>query len=117
MKINIYENKKVVKTYRANDYDLMWGTVEDIVKVVKLDDLEEMSEDAIINLVGRLMITSYDAVKDLILSIFEDMTEEELRKTKMIEIAAVMIDVVIYTITKIEGTFSREKKMKTAGLT
>ena len=110
MKLNIYKKKKVVKTYTVNEYDLMWGTIEDIIQAVDLDKLENINEDAIVELVGRLLVTSFDTVRELILDIFEDMTEEELKQTKVVEIARVLIDVVIYTVVKIEGSFNAEKK-------
>ena len=40
MKLNIYENKKVIKTYEADTYDLMYGTVTDLVKALDLDKLK-----------------------------------------------------------------------------
>ena len=40
MKLNIYKGREVVKTYTADTYDLMFGTVEDIAEAIKLDDMK-----------------------------------------------------------------------------
>ena len=36
LKLNIYEKRKVIKTYTAETYDLMFGTVEDLLDVMDI---------------------------------------------------------------------------------
>lgn len=48
MKLNIYEKKQVVKTYEANSYDLMFGTVEDVANAINLDELKSGTDAEII---------------------------------------------------------------------
>lgn len=98
MKLNIYENKEVVKTYEAETYDLMFGTVEDILRLVKIDDMKTGSDVEIIKMVGSMLIGGLDDVKFLLFDIFDGLTEDELRKTKTTEVAKVIVDVVKYAI-------------------
>ena len=101
MKLNIYKGRKIEKTYTADTYDLMFGTVEDVAEAVKLDELKTGTDVEIIKLIGNLVLSSMDTVKDLLKDIFEGITDEELKCTKVKEIAQVLLDVVKFTITQL----------------
>lgn len=101
MKLNIYEKKQVVKTYEAETYDLMFGTIEDVADAVKLDELKSGSDVEIIKMIGNLVLNSMDTVKNLLKDIFDGITDEELKKTKVREIANVLLDVVKFTILQL----------------
>ena len=98
MKLNIYEKKKVVKTYETDSYDLMFGTLEDVAEAVKLDDLKTGSDVELIKMVGNLVINSMDTVRDLLKDIFDGITDAELKNTKVNEIVTVIIEVVQFTV-------------------
>lgn len=106
MKLNIYEKHKVVKTYEADSYDLMFGTVEDVAAAVNLDKIQAGTDAEIIRAVGEMVIGSMDLVKDLLKDLFPGITDEEIRKTKTTEIAKVLVEVVIFTIGRIHKTFA-----------
>lgn len=101
MKLNIYEKKKIVKTYEADTYDLMFGTVEDVANAIDLDSLKTGADVEIIKMVGKLVMTSMDTVKNLLKDIFDGLTDEELKGTKVSEIATVLVDVVKFTIAQL----------------
>lgn len=101
MKLNIYDKRKIVKTYETDTYDLMFGTVEDVANAVDIDSLKTGSDVEIIKMVGKLVMTSMDTVKDLLKDIFNGITDEELKKTKVSEIAKVLVEVVQFTITQL----------------
>ena len=83
LKLNIYEKKKVVKTYTAETYDLMFGTVEDLIDLIDLDQLKNGTDAEIIKLVGKVIINGMGIIKPLLKDIFEGLTDEELKKTKI----------------------------------
>lgn len=101
MKLNIYNKKQIVKTYETNTYDLMFGTIEDVANAVDLDSLKTGDDVELIKMVGKLVLTSMDTVKYLLLDIFDGLTEEELKNTKVSEIAIVLIEVVKFTIKQL----------------
>lgn len=105
MKLNIYEKKEIVKTYEVDAYDLMFGTIEDVADAIDLDQLETGSDAEIIKLVGKLVIGSMDTVKRLLKDIFDGITDEELKNTKVTEIAHVLIDIVGFTIAQLNLSF------------
>lgn len=101
MKLNIYEKKEVVKTYTADTYDLPFGIVEDVAEAVNLDDLKTGDDVEIIKMVGNLVLKSMDTIKVLIKDIFDGITDEEIRKTTVPEIAQVLVDIVKFTIAQL----------------
>ncbi len=101
MKLNIYDKKNIVKTYEADTYDLMFGTVEDVAEAVNLDSLKTGSDVEIIKMIGNLVLKSMGTIKDLLKDIFEGITDDEIKKTKVPEIAAVLLEVVKYTISQL----------------
>lgn len=101
MKLNIYEKKKIVKTYEAETYDLMFGTVEDFIELVDLDKLQTGSDAEIIKLVGGVVLKGMDVIKPLLKDVFEGLTDEELRNTKVSEIASALVDIVKFAVTEL----------------
>ena len=101
MKLNVYEKKKVVKTYETDKYDLMFGTREEVADAMKLDQLETGLNSEIIKMATNLVVHSKETVKELLKDIFEGLTDEELKNTKVKDIATVFVDVVKYTIEQL----------------
>lgn len=101
MKLNIYEKKKVVKTYETDTYDLMFGTVEDIADAIKLDELQTGADVEIIVMAGNLIKTSKETVKELLKDIFDGLTDNEIKKTKINEIVTCLVDVVKFTVSQL----------------
>lgn len=101
MKINIYEKRKVVKTYEIDAYDLPWGVVTDVTSAIDLEQIRKGSTEDLYSAVGSLLLTSADKVNDLMKDMFDGLTDEELRKASAPEIIDCLIDVMIYTINRI----------------
>lgn len=100
LKLNIYEKKKIINTYTAETYDLMFGTVEDLVNLINLDQLEKGTDAEIIKLVGNVVIKGMDIIKPLLKDIFDGLTDEDLKHTKVSEIATVLVEVVKFSISQ-----------------
>ena len=112
MKLNIYEKKKIVKTYETDAYDLPWGVVTDVTNAINLDNLKNGTEEELYQAVGTLLITSGGMVNEMMKDMFDGLTDEELRKASTPEIIECIIDVVIYTINRITKGFEGGKKNK-----
>lgn len=101
MKLNIYEKKQVVKTYEANSYDLMFGTVEDVANAINLDELKSGTDAEIMTMVIKLISSSMGTIKQLMMDIFDGLTADELKKVKVSEMAHVIVEVVTFTIQQL----------------
>ena len=110
MKLNIYKGREVVKTYTADTYDLMFGTVEDIAEAIKLDDMRIGDDREIMKMALGLITRSMDTVKDLMKDIFEGITDEELRHAKVKEMGAVLVECVRFTINEMSRGFDRKNR-------
>lgn len=102
--LNIYEKKKIVKTYEAESYDLMFGTLEDFLMIID----EKMFAEDVTNIdfakFGLLMIKQcIGEVKPLLLDVFDGLTEEELRHTKTSELIGVVYSIAKYSFAEING--------------
>ena len=101
MKLNVYKNQREIeKTYEVDHYDLMYGTVEDILAV--FDEIEDLSDN----------LQIFDAIKknrtklnDLLKDIFPNITDEELRRIKLKELIPLFMSLFAY----IKDTFGDSK--------
>ena len=89
MKLNIYANQRdIEKTYEADEYDLMFGTVEDVLDVLDgLTGKDATNEDFI-----RVINENRTKLNELLLDIFPDLQPEELRRIKVKELIPLFID-------------------------
>ena len=108
MKLNIYEKRQVVKTYTADTYDLMFGTLEDVAAAMNLDQMTSGDEKEILSMAMNLLQHGTHTVRDLLKDIFEGITDEEIKHTRVKEIAKVLLDVVKYTAKEL-GKMNTEK--------
>lgn len=108
MKLNVYEKKQIVKTYEVDTYDLMFGVLEDVADAIKLDELKTGTDVEIVKMAGNLVVNSMETVKDLLKDIFEGLTDEEIKKCKVSEIAMVLVDVVKFTIKQLNKGLSQK---------
>ena len=101
LKLNIYEKRKIIKTYTAETYDLMFGTVEDLLDVMDIDNIQADNRTELLKAVAKVLAHSMDIVKPLLKDVFEGWTDEELRNTKISEIVDALSNIVTYSINQI----------------
>lgn len=106
MKLNIYEKKRIVKTYEADTYELEFGVLEDVAEAVNLDELNSGSDAEMLKVMVNTVMNSMGTVKNLLKDIFEGITEEEIKHARVTEIARVLLDVVKYTIEQLQKGIS-----------
>lgn len=88
LKLNIYKNQKEVeKTLEAESYDLMFGTVEDVMVIF---DPDIMTNNIAI---ATTVFKCFDQLKPLIKDIFPDITDEDMKKIKVKELVPLFIDI------------------------
>lgn len=88
-------NRKIIKTYEQNSYSLLYGTVEDILKL--FDGKSLQNDEEIINLVKG----GKDQVDGLLKDIFYGLKDEEIRGAEIEEIAFVLVEVLKDSILSI----------------
>lgn len=98
--LNIYKGKEIVKTYEANDFTLMTGVCEDIIKIIDIDKLTsgKLDDKALGIEVIKVVATSFSKFKPFLQDVFEGLTDDEYRHTSIKEVAKVVVTIVQYTI-------------------
>ena len=98
MKLNIYNKKKVVKTYEARPTDIEFGVLEDIAEKFNLDELEGVSRQDInlhilkggLSLIGTIRdLSLFDLFFNLEVSLcerFPSLSPFDLRREKASEV-------------------------------
>lgn len=95
-KLNIYKEhfpKEIEKTYKTEEIHVMYGTLEDIAAVVNCDITEKNNAITI----GKTVVQAMPVINDLLLTMFDGLTREELRRTRLEEVISLIIDVTLYT--------------------
>lgn len=110
LKLNIYKSQsEIEKTYTAQDYDVMYGTVEDLLDLLDLEALTGSDNDGIIRAVSRLIRSRADVINPLLKDIFHGLTDDELRRTKTKEIVGVIVGLAGFSIDQVK-TFFRSRR-------
>lgn len=119
LKLNIYDGRKISKTYTAEEYDLMTGTVEDIINLIDVEGVINLVSDTeadndkkasikdTIGFVPGLIKTiknAFGIVKPLLKDMFEGLTDEEIRHTRIKDIAMLFVNVAMFGMSEMKGT-------------
>ena len=89
---------EVAKTVTAETYDLMFGTIEDILGL--LDAVSDTSDnDAII----RAVTQNWGKLCILLLDVFPDLTREDIKHIKVRDVIPVMVQLFTYVIDGFKG--------------
>lgn len=102
LKLNIYKKREIEKTYTCDTYDLLMGTVEDFLELINIDELKEGTDTEILVLVGKAIPKGMGTIKNLLKDVFEDLTDEEFKRTRVKDIAQLLVDIVKYSIAEIK---------------
>ena len=92
---------EVAKTVTADAYDIMFGTVEDILGL--LDAVGDGSDDSG---VIRAVVKNWEKLCTLLLDVFPDLTREDLKHIKVREVVPVMVDLFRYVVDGFGGSKS-----------
>lgn len=114
--LNIYTTKlcrEVEKTVTAEEFELSVGICEDVLDVINIDMLEgglsSLSQEAIVELAIPIIRNAFPFFKGLLAEIFE-VTEDEIRRTKIKEVALVIASIVKYSISQLKSLGGKNAK-------
>lgn len=109
--LNIYKGQREIeKTYRAQDYEVMYGTVEDLLDCFDLEALTNQDDkDGILSAASRLLRARADVINPLLMDIFPGLTGEELRHTKTREVLEVIVGLTGFSLDQIKSLTFRKK--------
>lgn len=90
LKLNIYadDKKSIAKTYEAEGYDLMLGTLQDIFAIIDPDKINGMNETEM----AKMAVRAFEQIAPILRDVFPGVTNEELRNTKTRELVPLFVD-------------------------
>lgn len=102
LKLNIYKGREVEKTYTADEFDIMFGTVEDLIQLIDFDTFgDEVNDTQFAVAAGKMVYGAFSQVKTLLKEIFPELTDEELKRVKVKEILPLLINLVKFSFAEI----------------
>lgn len=103
LQLNIYKNNnEIEKTYTAGEYDLMWGTIEDLTNVIDLDKIGDNVA------VGQMVLKVIPQLKPILKQIFVGVTDEEIKRTKVKELIPIFVDVFVYAFSQFSALDNKQ---------
>ena len=101
MKLNVYKSQtEIAKTLEVEAYDLMYGTVEDILSV-----LDEIGDNPSNEDLFKALAKNRGLINNLLLDVFPEMEREDLRNIKLKELVPFFLELFAY----VKDSFSSSK--------
>lgn len=97
LKLNIYNEEGIEKTYVTETYDIMFGTVEDLMDVIDIDKTDDDKEFV------KMIYKGFKLLKPFLKDIFEGLTDDELKRVKVKEIIPVFVTVFQFAFEQLIG--------------
>lgn len=101
LKLNIYDKNKIAKTYTADTTYIMYGTIEDIIGLIDFDKLTDLEDKATQIELGKIIIKAIPMLKPMLKEIFEELTDEEIRKTRVNELVPLFVEIFTYAFSEL----------------
>lgn len=104
LKLNIYKGKNIEKTYVAEEIDIMFGTIEDLLDAIDFDNLSDEKE------VVKVVIKTLNNLKPFLKQIFDGLTDDEIKRTKVKELVPLFVDIIKYTMDELNALMSKNHR-------
>lgn len=102
LELNIYKNQKEIeKTYEVDCYDLMYGTLEDILEIIS--SVNSGDNDEMIKVISN----NRDKLNDLLMDVFDGVTKQELRRVKVKDLIPIIVNLFQYALSSFDKSDSK----------
>lgn len=90
LKLNIYradDHAVIEKTYESDTFEIMFGTLEDFMQVIKFDQVKSKQQ------VAANALRAFGSLRPLLKDVFHGVTDDELNRTKVPELIPLFADI------------------------
>ena len=114
LRLNVYDGTEVVKTYVSQDFELLTGTCEDILKIIDTQKVIELmnSGDELGKFLLKKVVIQYEDFKPILMRAFNGITEEEYRNTRMAEVGNIIVCIIVYSVQQLFSILTSPGKSK-----
>lgn len=97
--LNIYteDNRVVDKQYKAEEVNILFGTIEDLIDLIDEDNLQDNME------LAKVIVKSMKKLKPILKQVFVGVTDEELRLTRTNELVPLFMQILKYMFTQVNS--------------
>lgn len=107
--LNVYKNQREVeKTLTCEQYDLMLGTLEDVIKLFKIGDIDNELANMNQSTMMKIIVQEYDKITILLHDVFPDLTAEDRRKIKAKDLINFFWELITYAISQVMNIQTRK---------
>ncbi len=96
LKLNVYDStgKNIAKTCTAETFDIMFGTVNTLMNLLKIEQLDNQVE------LIKTICDAWDELTNILNNVFPNMTDEDWNHVKVKELVPIIVGIVKYTISE-----------------
>ena len=96
LKLNIYDKtgKNIIRTAKADTFDLMFGTVMSLMELLKIEDMDNQLE------LLKVVAGAYDEITGVLSAVFPDITPDEWKFVKVKELMPIIIDIAKFAVSE-----------------
>lgn len=76
--LNIYDGRRIAKTYTAESIDLSFGVIEDVLNALDFESMKTGDNKEM----AKMILKCKDQIKPFLMDIFDGLTAEEVRHTR-----------------------------------
>lgn len=102
MRINVYKNGEIEKSYESDVHVVTVGVCEDILQAIDIDKLigGKLTDEAMSIEILKVIVKSFDKFKPMIQNIFP-ISDEEYSRVAITDVSRVVMELVNYTISNL----------------
>lgn len=101
--LKIYEGKTVVKEYRAEIIDLSFGVIEDVLDALDFENMTDQKQ------LAGMIVKASKQLRPFLKDIFEGVTDDEIRHTRIQNIIEIFKDLYKYTMQELGAAAGNPK--------
>ena len=93
IKLPIYKNGQVEKTYITNEINLPFGVIDDVIALIDVSKFNgEIDDSVLIGEAMKIVVGAFDQVKIILREAYPEITDEELRRAHLKDVALVIVN-------------------------
>lgn len=94
LKIYDKSGKTVIKSYESTTYDLMFGTVMNLMELLKIEEIDNQME------MLKTIHKAWDEIKSVLSGVFPEVTEDDWKHVKVKELLPIIVEIAKFSVTE-----------------
>ena len=94
LKIYDESGKTIIKSYESTTYDLMFGTVMNLMELLKIEEIDNQME------MLKTIHKAWDEIKNVLSKVFPEVTEDDWKHVKVKELLPIIVEIAKFSVTE-----------------